>query len=116
METQDVDQRGEPLRATAGGPVGAADEPDLLESDAEYRDTVVREFNAVTPENAMKWERIHPAAGEWSFEPADRLVAFAEAHGMRIHGHALVWHRQLADWLTPGLAPEAAGHAALATP
>ncbi len=98
-----MDRRGEPLRAVAGVPVGAAVEPDLLESDAAYRATVVREFNAVTPENAMKWERIHPAEREWSFEPADRLVAFAEAHGMRVHGHTLVWHRQLAGWLTPAL-------------
>ena len=94
----------EPSVAGGGGrAVGAAVEPDLLESDAAYRATVVREFNAVTPENAMKWERIHPAEREWSFEPADRLVAFAEAHGMRVHGHTLVWHRQLAGWLTPAL-------------
>ena len=94
---------GGPLRAAASVPVGAAVEPDLLQRDAAYRATLVREFNAITPENAMKWGLVHPAEREWSFGPADELVAFAEAHGMQVHGHALVWHRQLADWLTPAL-------------
>lgn len=80
-------------------PVGAAVEPDLLARDARYAATVLREFNAITPENAMKWGPVQPAAREWRFEPADVLVAFAQAHGMRVHGHTLVWHRQLPGWL-----------------
>ena len=91
---------GGPLWAAASVPVGAAVEPDLLQRDAAYRATLVREFNAITPENAMKWGPIHPAEREWRFEPADQLVAFAEAHGMQVHGHTLVWHRQLPGWLT----------------
>src|SRR5262245_54450001 len=53
----------------------------------------------------MKWGPVHPAEDRWDFEPADRLVAFAEAHGMAVHGHALVWHRQLPPWLDPGMTP-----------
>ena len=94
---------GGPLWTAASVPVGAAVEPDLLQRDAAYRATLVREFNAITPENAMKWSLVHPAEREWGFGPADELVAFAEAHAMQVHGHALVWHRQLADWLTPAL-------------
>jgi endo-1,4-beta-xylanase len=89
---------GEPLRAAAAMPVGAAVEPHLLE-DAAYRATLLREFNAITPENAMKWGPVHPAERGWRFDPADQLVAFAEAHGMRVHGHVLLWHRQLPGWL-----------------
>jgi endo-1,4-beta-xylanase len=95
---------GGTLRAAASVPVGAAVEPDLLE-DPAYRTTLLREFNAITPENAMKWEPVHPAEREWRFDPADRLVAFAEAHGMEIHGHALVWHRQLPGWLETARSP-----------
>ena len=100
METQGPDELGGPLWAAARVPIGAAVEPDLLERDAAYRATLVREFNAITPENAMKWGPIHPSEHEWRFEPADQLVAFAEAHAMRVHGHTLVWHRQLPGWLT----------------
>ena len=98
------DQRRDPdgpLWAVASVPVGAAVDPDLLERDPAYAATLVREFNAITPENAMKWEAVHPFEHGWRFDPADHLVAFAEAHRMHVHGHTLVWHRQLPGWLTP---------------
>ncbi len=90
-----------PLRLASDLPVGAAVDAELLLTDEAYRRTLAREFSAITPENAMKWEPVHPAEDEWRFGPADRLVEFAEAHGMRVHGHTLVWHRQLPGWLTP---------------
>ena len=88
-----------PLWAAASVPVGVAVEPDLLARDEVYAATVLREFNAITPENAMKWGPVHPTERGWNFDPADQLVAFAEAHGLRVHGHTLVWHRQLPPWL-----------------
>ena len=87
-----------PLWAAAAVPIGAAVEPHLL-GDEAYRATLLREFNAITPENAMKWGPVHPTEREWRFEPADQLVAFAETHGLYVHGHTLVWHRQLPHWL-----------------
>jgi endo-1,4-beta-xylanase len=98
-----------PLRAAASVPVGAAVEPELLAQDERYARTVAREFNAVTPENAMKWDPVHPDERDWSFGPADQLVEFAETHRMRVHGHALVWHRQLSGWLTPALSRREVG-------
>jgi endo-1,4-beta-xylanase len=89
-----------PLWAASSVPVGAAVDPDLLERDGTYAATLLREFNAITPENAMKWGLVHPSRHGWHFEPADRLVEFGEAHRLRVHGHALVWHRQLPRWLT----------------
>lgn len=59
----------------------------------------------------MKWERVHPEPDRWDFEPADELVRFAGAHGLRVHGHTLVWHQQLAGWLTPALSGAAASRA-----
>jgi endo-1,4-beta-xylanase len=92
-----------PLWAAAAVPVGAAVEPDLLQRDDAYARTLLREFNAITPENAMKWGPVHPAEDAWHFDPADRLVAFAATHGMQVHGHALVWHRQLPPWVDSGM-------------
>jgi endo-1,4-beta-xylanase len=96
-----------PLWAASSVPVGAAVDPDLVERDPAYAATLLREFNAITPENALKWGPVHPAPHRWHFDPADRLVEFAEAHRLRIHGHALVWHRQLPGWLTPALSRRA---------
>ena len=36
--------------------------------------TLAREYNAVTPENAMKWDTIHPARDRYDFGPADAIV------------------------------------------
>ena len=65
-------------------------------------DLIARQFSSVTPENSMKWEVVHPGASTWDFTAADAIVAYAEAHGQRVRGHALVWHRQNPAWLTGG--------------
>jgi endo-1,4-beta-xylanase len=97
------DELDGPLWAAAAVPVGAAVDAALLDDEAYVR-TLVREFNAVTPENAMKWGPVHPTERGWDFGPADRIVEFAEAHGLQVHGHTLVWHRQLPPWIERGMA------------
>jgi endo-1,4-beta-xylanase len=39
----------------------------------------------------MKWGTVHPEPGRYDFDTADELVALAEAHGMRVRGHTLVY-------------------------
>jgi GH35 family endo-1,4-beta-xylanase len=82
----------------------AAGDGDVL-LEAAYTHTLAREFNYLTPENALKWGPIHPAPDTWNFAPADALVDFAAAHGMRVKGHTLVWHQQLADYINLSLTP-----------
>lgn len=67
-----------------------------------FRELLAGQFNVLTPENDMKHARIHPEPDSYAFERADSLVAFAEANGMAVRGHTLVWHQQLASWLTGG--------------
>lgn len=55
-------------------------------------------FNAVTPENCMKPERVHPEENTWRFEQPDALVQWASNNRMSVHGHTLVWHAQTRDW------------------
>jgi len=55
----------------------------------------MREFDILTTENALKFERVHPERYFYSFMEADRIIAFAEANGMKVRGHTLVWHHQL---------------------
>jgi endo-1,4-beta-xylanase len=66
-------------------------------SNPTYRSIAMTEFNQVTPENVMKWDTIEPNNNQYNFGPADGIVAFAQANGMKVHGHTLVWHSQ-----TPG--------------
>ncbi|HEV8235632.1 MAG TPA: endo-1,4-beta-xylanase [Gemmatimonadaceae bacterium] len=67
-----------------------------------FRTALARDFSVLTPENDMKHERIHPARDVYRFEPADSLATFADANGMKVRGHTLIWHQQLASWLTSG--------------
>jgi endo-1,4-beta-xylanase len=60
---------------------------------------IAKEFNAITPENCMKWGLIHPEAERWDWELPDRLVQFGVDHRMFILGHTLVWHSQVARGL-----------------
>lgn len=69
---------------------------------AEELQLAAEHFGAVTPENCMKPERIHPGEDRWLFEPADALVQWAEQNEMTAHGHTLVWHQQTPDWFFAG--------------
>lgn len=88
--------------APEGFHIGAAVSIPSLRTDSTYADTLAREFNMVTPENVMKMQTIQPQRGTFSFTQGDQLVDFAEAHGMLVHGHTLVWHNQLPNWFVNG--------------
>lgn len=55
------------------------------------RDLILHQFGSVTPENCMKMAEIQPKEGEFHFEQADALVAFAERSRLQVVGHTLVW-------------------------
>jgi endo-1,4-beta-xylanase len=77
-------------------PVGAAVDSQSYTTHA----AVLRQhFNGITPENEMKFESLQGTEGRFSYDAADRIVAFAEQNGMKIRGHALVWHTQNPSWL-----------------
>ncbi len=79
--------------------IGAAVRPAQL-SEAAYATTLAREFNMLEPEDALKWEVVHPEKRTFNFHEADQIVAFAVAHNMKVRGHTLVWHQQNPKWLT----------------
>ncbi|MGD0077404.1 MAG: endo-1,4-beta-xylanase [Sedimentisphaerales bacterium] len=63
---------------------------------------VIKHFNAITPEDVMKWDAIHPAPNKYNFDPADKYVEFGEKNNMFIVGHTLVWHDQTPRWVFKG--------------
>ncbi len=57
------------------------------------------QFNSISPENALKWIVVHPQPDKYDFDLADKYVAFGLEHHMFIHGHNLVWHSQVPQWV-----------------
>jgi endo-1,4-beta-xylanase len=66
---------------------------------------IASDFNHLTAENAMKIADIHPGENTWNTADADRIADYARAHGMKMTGHALLWHRQAPAWMFEGLTP-----------
>ncbi len=68
-------------------------------SDPTYVTIARREFDMVTPENEMKFDAVEPRQNAFNFAAADRIVAWAEQNGQRVHGYNLLWHSGLPAWL-----------------
>lgn len=83
--------------------IGTAASPIYL-SDPTLSQITSDQFSVLTPENEMKWQVVEPQPGSFDWTGADSLVNFAEAHAERVRGHTLVWHNQLPNWLTQGVA------------
>ena len=80
--------------------IGAA----LNQNQSDGRDTVAvdlvsRQFNTISPENLLKFQSLHPEPDRFTFEAADRYVAFGRDRGMAVIGHNLVWHSQTPRWV-----------------
>jgi endo-1,4-beta-xylanase len=65
------------------------------EKNADLRELVKLEFNSISPENELKWERVHPEEDKWNWEYQDKFVEFGVENNMHILGHVLVWHSQV---------------------
>ncbi|AOX04366.1 hypothetical protein BJP34_17445 [Moorena producens PAL-8-15-08-1] len=87
------------LTKERGISIGTAVQAKPLEEDDTYQEVLAREFNLVTPENAMKFGRLHPKRDRYDFTNPSTIVNFAQANQMQVYGHTLVWHNSLPDWL-----------------
>lgn len=103
-----------PLKTTIAARFGTIDYP--LGAAIETASTtnadapVLRKhFSSITAENVMKPDTIWPnepgttlPADQPNFAPADTLVAFANANGMQVRGHTLLWHQTAPSWFFAG--------------
>jgi endo-1,4-beta-xylanase len=71
----------------------------INQNHTEEASLLSREFNVLTPENCMKWERIHPAPDSFNYVLADKLIQMANGNNQQIVGHTLIWHNQIPDWV-----------------
>jgi endo-1,4-beta-xylanase len=67
----------------------------IEERDSGAISLIPAQFNAVTPENVMKAEVIHPGWDKYNFDLADKLVAYARKNNLTVNAHNLIWHSQL---------------------
>ena len=94
-----------PLRSLAeehGFWFGSAVSYEYLSADSTYRDLLAREFNLLATENDLKFGNVHPEPDSYDFNAGDALVFFAQANGMSLRGHTLVWDMQNPNWLVEG--------------
>lgn len=80
-------------------PIGTAISPEVDLINDGRKQFIVTHYNSVTPENQMKPKQIQPKRGVFKWEPADKIVAFAKANGMKVRGHTLVWYQSTPDWM-----------------
>ena len=91
----------DPLRdaaRTAGKLVGAAVQSGFL-ADGRYSGVLSRHFNYLTAEYEMKWDPIERTRGNEDFSGGDAIVGYAQANGMQVKGHALIWHGSVPSWV-----------------
>ena len=67
--------------------------------DPGQRTLILKEFNSITPENAMKMGPIHPQENNFFWKDADSIVAFGVQNKIKVRGHTLCWHNQTPGWL-----------------
>ena len=91
-----------PLKSIAPFPVGTCVQSGQT-TDPAWVALAAREVSQLTPEWEMKMEYILadglPGNGGSGlrFDAPDRIAAFAQAQGMRLHGHTLIWYAQGAE-------------------
>lgn len=78
-------------------PMGVAIRPQSV-NGAEAA-LILKHFESVTAENAMKMGPIHPEENQFFWKDADAIVDFAVANNLKIRGHTLCWHNQTPNWL-----------------
>lgn len=71
-------------------------------ADTAAVDLITKQFNQISPENALKFQPTHPAADRYTFDAADQYVQFGLEHHMQVVGHNLVWHSQTGAWVFQG--------------
>jgi endo-1,4-beta-xylanase len=85
-----------PLKMLAPFPIGCSVMTGQLD-DPAYAALLSAQISQLTPEWEMKMEYILQPDGSFKFDAPDVLVAFAKGHGMRLHGHNLIWYAQEPD-------------------
>jgi endo-1,4-beta-xylanase len=89
----------EKLFQKAPFPIGTAINTDKLRNEENYWTKAIGQFNSFTPEKILKPAFIHPQRNSYNFREPDHLMGFCRQNNIRLHGHALIWHKALPLWM-----------------
>ena len=87
------------LRNSAAFPIGSAVDDYPMNNSKSYVTILGDEFSSITPESAMKFDRVEWKQNNFDFSAGDGIVNFALLHNQRVHGHTLVWQHALPTWV-----------------
>lgn len=79
--------------------IGMAVKASQLTNGSAYDVILRNEFSSISAEYEMKMDQISTASGVYNWTVADKIVAYGNANGINVHGHALVWHNSVPQWL-----------------
>lgn len=81
---------------------GAAVVAASLNSDARLGQAIARDCGMVVPDSALKWNWVQGGTerAKPDYSIAESIYAFARRKGLKMRGHALVWHNSIPPWVT----------------
>lgn len=79
--------------------VGMAVKASQLTNGSGYDIILKNEFSSISAEYEMKMDQISTGSGVYNWAVADKIVAYGNANNINVHGHALVWHNSVPQWL-----------------
>ena len=92
--------------AVKGGEWTDDGRPSNYLADPRFREVLSEQFNSLSPENDLKWQFVQREEGVFDFEGLDRLVEFADEHGMTVKGHGLISNCCNPDYVSAITDPE----------
>jgi len=85
--------------ARSGRFFGAAARLGQIRAEPDFAAVMLAECSAMTPELALKWAAIEPERGRMTFDLMDEFADYAKLHSLSVHGHTLLWHRSVPNWV-----------------
>lgn len=79
--------------------VGMAVKANQLNNGSSFDVVLKNDFSSITAEYEMKMDQISVSSGVYNWAVADKIVAYGNTNGINVHGHALVWHVTVPNWL-----------------
>jgi len=100
LATARGEEQKAPLREAAARQflIGAAIQSKQLD-DPMMVALILKQFDCLTGEYEFMPALLQPKPGKFTFEAADRIIAFGHEHGLPVTGHMLCWNQVTPPWM-----------------